>query len=189
VARPSLDDVYLRHVGHHFATQGSAREVPVMRDTWWMTHRLLKAQLRQPAVLVITLVQPMVWLFLFGNLFRRIVELPGFGTAILPGLSGAGGGGDERGVGQHVGRHGHDRRDRAGHLNRFLITRCGGRPSSTPTSSCRRSVVAFQSTVIVLLGWAAGAHYPGRTPADRWRSSSPRSCSAPSSAHCPMCWE
>src|SRR5215831_20290870 len=63
----------------------------MLANTWWMTHRQLKALLRQPALLVITLAQPMVWLFLFGNLFRRIVELPGFGTAsyldyLVPGV-------------------------------------------------------------------------------------------------------
>src|SRR5215475_11180200 len=60
-------------------------------DTGWMTHRQLKALLRQPAVVIITLVQPMVWLFLFGNLFRRVVELPGFGAGsyldyLIPGV-------------------------------------------------------------------------------------------------------
>src|SRR5262249_23587300 len=64
---------------------------PMITATWWLTHRQLKALLRQPAVLVLTLAQPMVWLFLFGNLFRRVVELPGFGTAsyldyLVPGV-------------------------------------------------------------------------------------------------------
>src|SRR5882757_5962539 len=63
----------------------------MIAQTWWMTHRQLKALLRQPGVLIITLVQPVVWLFLFGNLFRRIIDLPGFGTAsyldyLVPGV-------------------------------------------------------------------------------------------------------
>jgi len=29
-------------------------------DTWWMTHRRLKALVRQPIVLVITMIQPMI---------------------------------------------------------------------------------------------------------------------------------
>ena len=52
----------------------------LLRDTWWMTQRRLAAFVRQPAYLIITLIQPAIWLFLFGNLFRKIVELPGFGT-------------------------------------------------------------------------------------------------------------
>ena len=38
------------------------------------------ATLRQPAFVVIMLIQPMIWLLLFGQLFKRIVELPGFAT-------------------------------------------------------------------------------------------------------------
>ncbi|MDI2126533.1 ABC transporter permease [Yinghuangia seranimata] len=47
--------------------------------TWFMTQRQLRAFLRQPAYLVITLVQPIIWLFLFGALFHKVVDLPGFG--------------------------------------------------------------------------------------------------------------
>lgn len=46
----------------------------------YLTQRLLKAGLRQPAFVAITLVQPMIWLLLFGQLFKRVVELPGFAT-------------------------------------------------------------------------------------------------------------
>ncbi|MFO7299076.1 MAG: ABC transporter permease [Actinomycetes bacterium] len=52
----------------------------VFRDTWWLTRRRLAIFLNQPGYLVVTLIQPAVWLFLFGNLFRRVVELPGFGV-------------------------------------------------------------------------------------------------------------
>jgi ABC-2 type transport system permease protein len=48
--------------------------------TGYLTNRLLTATLRQPAYIVITLVQPMIWLLLFGQLFKRVVELPGFAT-------------------------------------------------------------------------------------------------------------
>ena len=30
-------------------------------------------------LLVFSLIQPVIWLFLFGQLFRQVVELPGFG--------------------------------------------------------------------------------------------------------------
>src|SRR3954469_1271412 len=52
----------------------------LLTGTWWMTQRRLSALARNPAVLVMTLVQPMIWLFLFGELFKRVVELPGFGA-------------------------------------------------------------------------------------------------------------
>lgn len=46
----------------------------------YLTGRLLRATLRQPAFVAISLVQPMMWLLLFGELFKRVVELPGFAT-------------------------------------------------------------------------------------------------------------
>ena len=60
-------------------------------DTWWMTQRRLQVFVRQPWFLVFTLIQPVIWLFLFGNLFKRVVDLPGFGstsylTYIVPGV-------------------------------------------------------------------------------------------------------
>ena len=41
--------------------------------------------MRQPVFLVIALVQPMVWLLLFGTLFESVVRIPGFagGTSYL----------------------------------------------------------------------------------------------------------
>ena len=89
VARPSLDDVYLSYAGRRFAEGSGSTALSfshstrrrcgmstTVQQTWWMTQRQLKAFLRQPAFLFITLVQPVIWLFLFGNLFRRVVELP-----------------------------------------------------------------------------------------------------------------
>jgi ABC-2 type transport system permease protein len=50
-----------------------------LADSWSMARRHLRALTRQPAYIVITLVQPIVWLLLFGALFRKVVEIPGFG--------------------------------------------------------------------------------------------------------------
>lgn len=41
--------------------------------------RNLRITYRQPVYLAFTLVQPMVWLLLFSQLFERVVDLPGFG--------------------------------------------------------------------------------------------------------------
>src|SRR5260221_3851598 len=43
-----------------------------------ITTRYLRAFLRQPAYVAFTLVQPVIWLFLYGLLFKRVVEIPGF---------------------------------------------------------------------------------------------------------------
>ncbi|MGI8329192.1 ABC transporter permease [Actinomadura scrupuli] len=132
-----------------------------LSQTWWMTHRQLKALARQPAVIVITLVQPVVWLFLFGNLFRRVIELPGFGSGsyldyLVPGVvvmnavsanmwSGMGAIEEiERGI-----------------TNRFLITPVSRGAIMNASVITAGVSTALQSTIIVLLGWAGGAHYPG----------------------------
>src|SRR6266571_5016514 len=52
----------------------------IAAHTTWMTGRQLRTIARMPAYLVISLVQPVIWLFLFGSLFRKVVELPGFGA-------------------------------------------------------------------------------------------------------------
>ena len=44
----------------------------------YMTQRHTRALLRQPWFVAITLIQPVVWLFLFGQLFRSVTEIPGF---------------------------------------------------------------------------------------------------------------
>ncbi|MDX6324435.1 MAG: type transport system permease protein, partial [Nocardioidaceae bacterium] len=46
-----------------------------------LTGRSVRALVRQPVFLVITLVQPMMWLLLFGQLFKRVTDLPGFSTS------------------------------------------------------------------------------------------------------------
>ena len=45
-----------------------------------LTLRSLRALWRQPAFVLVTLVQPVIWLFLFGQLFSQVVEIPGFGA-------------------------------------------------------------------------------------------------------------
>jgi len=43
-----------------------------------LTARQLRAAWRIPVFLVMNLVQPMIWLLLFGQLFRSVVDIPGF---------------------------------------------------------------------------------------------------------------
>ncbi len=46
----------------------------------YLTVRSVKQLVRVPVFLVITLIQPMFWLLLFGNLFESVVSIPGFDT-------------------------------------------------------------------------------------------------------------
>ncbi|EWT01175.1 multidrug ABC transporter permease [Intrasporangium oryzae NRRL B-24470] len=45
-----------------------------------LTRRSVTALVRQPAFVLITLVQPAIWLLLFGALFETVVQIPGFGA-------------------------------------------------------------------------------------------------------------
>ncbi len=50
----------------------------LIRHSLTMTDRDLRRLLRQPWWIVVTLVQPVIWLLLFGPLFKSITEIPGF---------------------------------------------------------------------------------------------------------------
>lgn len=52
----------------------------VLAHTWFMFGRQTRNLVRQPIWIFILLAQPFVWLLLYSQLFRRITELPGFGT-------------------------------------------------------------------------------------------------------------
>src|SRR3954453_16589996 len=50
-----------------------------VRQSWQVSLRYFRVLLRQPAFLLITIVQPLIWLLLFGALFKAVTEIPGFG--------------------------------------------------------------------------------------------------------------
>jgi len=50
----------------------------LIRHTLYMTVRHLRELWRQPWFVGVTLVQPVIWLLLFGALFKKVVEIPGF---------------------------------------------------------------------------------------------------------------
>lgn len=50
----------------------------VLVNSWFLTARLLRHLLRQPWSMAFTLLQPIVWMLLYGQVFRRISDLPGF---------------------------------------------------------------------------------------------------------------
>ena len=51
-----------------------------MRHTVYLALRDLRALWRQPWFVAVTLVQPLIWLLLFGELFKSMADLPGFGS-------------------------------------------------------------------------------------------------------------
>ncbi len=133
----------------------------IVADTWWMTGRRVQAVLRQPWVVVITLVQPVVWLFLFGNLFRSITELPGFpsgsyldylvpGVVVMSAVSSTMWAG--MGMIEEIDR---------GTLNRFLTTPVRRGALMNASVAEQGLTTAVQSLLIVGLGRLGGARYPG----------------------------
>lgn len=49
-----------------------------LRQTWQVCLRSIRVLLRQPAFIVVTLIQPVIWLLLFGALFKAVTRIPGF---------------------------------------------------------------------------------------------------------------
>jgi ABC-2 type transport system permease protein len=63
-----------------------------LADTWHLFVRLARASVRMPVFLILSIVQPIVWVVLFGQLFRELRQLPGFGSGsyvqyLAPGIA------------------------------------------------------------------------------------------------------
>ncbi|MGY5050831.1 ABC transporter permease [Streptomyces sp. 900105755] len=130
-------------------------------QTWYMTQRQLVVFARQPAFAVITLIQPVIWLFLFGNLFRKVVELGGFGTTsyldyLVPGVVVMSALSSNMWAGM-----GTLEEIQRGTLNRFLTTPVSRAALMNGNVVNNGLVTAGQSLIIVLLGLLGGADYPG----------------------------
>jgi ABC-2 type transport system permease protein len=55
--------------------------VRALRDTWFMVVRQIRNLMREPIWIVMMIIQPMIWLLLYGQLFKNVTRLGGFGTA------------------------------------------------------------------------------------------------------------
>ena len=133
----------------------------IATHTSLMTGRQLRALARQPAYLVISLIQPVIWLFLFGSLFRKVVELPGFGTSsyldyLVPGVVIMSALSSSMWSGMTV----LEEIDR-GVMDRFLVLPLHRSAIINASVIMQSLMITVQSLIIVALGWAAGAHYPG----------------------------
>ncbi len=51
----------------------------VISDTWYITMRDLRARMRMPVFIFMTLFQPILWLVLFTQIFKSLGSLPGIG--------------------------------------------------------------------------------------------------------------
>jgi ABC-2 type transport system permease protein len=66
--------------------------VTALVQSLYLFARLMRNLARQPIWIALILIQPMFWLLLYSQLFRRITDLPGFGTTsyvdyLTPGIA------------------------------------------------------------------------------------------------------
>ncbi len=63
-----------------------------LADTWHLFRRLVRQTRRMPVFLMLAIVQPILWVGIFGQLFRRVTSIPGFGESsytqfLAPGIA------------------------------------------------------------------------------------------------------
>lgn len=133
----------------------------VVTHSWFMMLRHLRALVRQPWYIAFTLLQPIIWLLLYGQLFQKVVELPGFnavsyidfltpGVVIMTALFSSGWTG--MGLIREIDR---------GTLDRFLVSPLnrialiGGRLGQLAF------ITIVQSVILLVLGLLLGARYAG----------------------------
>ena len=133
----------------------------LLRHTWYQCARLLRNLSRQPAWIVISLIQPLIYLLIFAPTFKRVVQIPGFGGGsyldfLVPGIVVMtvlfSGGWAGMGLVDELDK---------GVIDRFLVT-----PASRASIICGRllqgAVLAvIQAAIILGLGLLLGADYPG----------------------------
>jgi ABC-2 type transport system permease protein len=132
-----------------------------LTHTWYLTGRRLHAVLRQPAVVLGSLFQPAIWLFLFGELFHKVVDIPGFGGGsyldyLVPGVIAM----NAMSASMFAGMGTIDEVER-GTLNRFLVSPASRVALMNANVAELAVSTTVQSAVILILGRIGGAHYPG----------------------------
>jgi ABC-2 type transport system permease protein len=133
--------------------------VTALRHTWQVALRYIRALLRQPAWVGISLVQPVIWLLLFGGLFRRTADIPGFtggsyiefltpGVVVMLAVSAAGWVG--MGFIEDINR---------GTMDRLLVSPIWR--GALNLGSVAQSVlsIVIQSVIVIGLSLAVGAHF------------------------------
>jgi ABC-2 type transport system permease protein len=121
----------------------------------------MRVLMRQPAYLGITLVQPIIWLLLFGALFKSVSHIPGFhggsyidfltpGVVVMLAVFSAGWSG--MGFVEDID---------SGVMDRMLASPVWRGALNAGTVMYGAFLVAIQTLIIVLLALALGAHFQG----------------------------
>jgi ABC-2 type transport system permease protein len=146
-------------------TAAQSNSVPLgttLVHTWYLTGRKLHALVRQPWVLAFSVVQPVIWLFLFGQLFRRVVDIPGFAVGgtyleyLVPGVIAMNAMSNNMWAGMTMIEE-----IERGTLNRFLASPASRIAIMNATVAEQAVSTTVQSLIIVGLGLAGGASYQG----------------------------
>jgi ABC-2 type transport system permease protein len=131
------------------------------RQTLQVTMRGVRVLIRQPAYLGITLTQPLIWLLLFGALFKAIARIPGFhggsyidfltpGIVVMLAISSAG----WTGMGFIEDING-------GVMDRMLVSPVWRGALNAGSVIYAVTTIVIQSALIMLLALALGASYKG----------------------------
>src|ERR1700761_6804 len=134
----------------------------LLSDTWHWAGRRLRALGRQPFVLGMGVIQPVIWLFLFGELFHKVIDIPGFGyqgsylAYLIPGVVAM----NAMSGNMWAGMSMIEEIDR-GTLNRLLVTPASRLAIMNASVAEQAVSTTVQTLIVVLLGYAGGARYPG----------------------------
>jgi len=145
------------------AAPAASRRGSLARQSASLAARSLRALWRQPAFAIATLAQPIIWLLLFGQLFRRVVEIPGFaagkgsylefltpGVIVMTALFSSGWAGTvsiedmNRGV-----------------MDRFLASPVRRGALIAGTLAYQAATTVVQTVVVLVVAVLAGARFPG----------------------------
>jgi ABC-2 type transport system permease protein len=135
-----------------------------LRQSWVIfTGRYLRELYRQPAVIFIALLQPIIWLLLFGALFKKVAEIPGFGTGsyvtyLTPGvvIMTAIFGSSWTGMSYIEDMT-------SGVLDRFLTAPVSRGALTAALFAYQAVTTIVQSAIILAIGWGMGARFVGGT--------------------------
>jgi ABC-2 type transport system permease protein len=131
-------------------------------QSYFMTQRHTRELLRQPWFVLTTLVQPMIWLLLFGSLFRNVTEIPGFavpgtyldylvpGIVVMTALMSSGWSG--MGAIEDIDR---------GLLDRFLVAPTHRSSLIVGRITYEAMALVIQALIIGGLAWLLGARFEG----------------------------
>ena len=127
-----------------------------------LTARGVRTLMRQPAYAAITLVQPVIWLLLFGQLFKAVISIPGFahsgsylqfitpGVIVMTALFSSGWAGTvyiedmNRGV-----------------MDRMLASPASRGAMMIGTLAYQALTTVVQTLIVFGIAYAAGARFPG----------------------------